>query len=426
MALPYEDWDYAHNRGYLCDIQEQLGMLRASLEGSRDMLAAPRDIDVRGSDSRASHEGFRSLLRALIKFERWDDLLKPGFVPWFDADDGERRERPAVEILALVGQGRPRAARARLTELRANKDKGDESGTLFKVAEGKLLIAEGNTAAGLKGLSDVAATDSFGGDPPSQPWPVARVLGDAELQLKDFAAAVKAYDTALTKEPNDAFALSGLAKAYHGLGDDDKAEKAANRLLYEWSDADLGLKWLGEVQALGFGHKPLAETLAPERKYDPDELTGYGPSNWRPFAAPKLDVRDVDGKHVSLDQFRGKNVVLVFFLGDYCIHCVQQLEAINKRMSEFEAANTVVLAVCSSSPEKNKQSAALGNVRISVLSDRDHENARRFASYDDFENLELHSTILIDTAGRVRWKRTGGDPFMNIDFLLTQIHHFQA
>jgi hypothetical protein len=40
MALPYEDWDYAHNRSYLSDIQEQLGMLRASLEKSltsRDM-----------------------------------------------------------------------------------------------------------------------------------------------------------------------------------------------------------------------------------------------------------------------------------------------------------------------------------------------------------------------------------------------------
>jgi peroxiredoxin/tetratricopeptide (TPR) repeat protein len=427
MALPYENWDYAHNRGYLCYIQEQLGMLSASLEGSRDLLAAPRDVDVRGADSRSVHEGFTSLLRALIKFERWDDLLKPGFVPWSDAQDDQRRDRPAIEILALVGQGRPRAARARLSELRARSEKQPDKEAvydpMFKVAEAKLLIAEGNTSAGLKELNDTAAQDSFGGDPPNQPWPIARLIGDAELQLKDRRAAITAYETALKIEPNDAFALSGLAKAYHGLGDDDKAEKAAGRLTYEWSGAAPGLKWLTEVQTLGLGHKPLAQTLAPERKYNPADLDGYGPSNWRPFSAPKLDVRDVDGKRVTLSQFRGKNVLLVFYLGDYCIHCVQQLDAINKRMSEFEAENTVVLAVCDSSPEKNKQSTALGGVRISLLSDPSHENARRFASYDDFESLELHSTILIDAAGRVRWKRTGGDPFSNIDFLLNQIRH---
>ena len=56
-----------------------------------------------------------------------------------------------------------------------------------------------------------------------------------------------------------------------------------------------------------------------------------------------------------------------------------------------------------------------------LLSDHDHENARRFASYDDFEEIELHSTILIDTAGRVHWKRTGGEPFADMDFLLKSV-----
>ncbi|MEQ1893038.1 MAG: hypothetical protein ABL998_10880, partial [Planctomycetota bacterium] len=50
-----------------------------------------------------------------------------------------------------------------------------------------------------------------------------------------------------------------------------------------------------------------------------------------------------------------------------------------------------------------------------------HANARRFTSYDDFEEMELHSTILIDTQGRVHWKRTGGDPFADVDFLLAEL-----
>ena len=48
-------------------------------------------------------------------------------------------------------------------------------------------------------------------------------------------------------------------------------------------------------------------------------------------------------------------------------------------------------------------------------------NARRFRSYDDFEEIELHSTTLIDKEGRVYWARFGGDPFTDLTFLEKQL-----
>ena len=97
------------------------------------------------------------------------------------------------------------------------------------------------------------------------------------------------------------------------------------------------------------------------------------------------------------------------------------LSKINDQASQFDHENTVVLAVSSTPYLKNKESQKLGGLHVQLLSDKDHENARRFASYDDFEGMELHSTILIDAQGRVRWKRTGGDPFANVEFLLKEI-----
>ena len=58
---------------------------------------------------------------------------------------------------------------------------------------------------------------------------------------------------------------------------------------------------------------------------------------------------------------------------------------------------------------------------IRVLSDQNSGNARRFKSYDDFEELEIHSTILIDKKGRVYWSRSGGEPFGDIEFLVKQV-----
>jgi hypothetical protein len=99
MALPFETWNYAHNRNYLCYIQEQLGMPEASLQGARDLLAAPRDPE-RNKDINygAFGQGMIALVRALVKFERWDDVLAASnsvAIPWRDipSDKGPSRLR---------------------------------------------------------------------------------------------------------------------------------------------------------------------------------------------------------------------------------------------------------------------------------------------------------------------------------------------
>ncbi len=56
--------------------------------------------------------------------------------------------------------------------------------------------------------------------------------------------------------------------------------------------------------------------------------------------------------------------------------------------------------------------------------DKSWDTDRRYASYDDFEGIELASTILIDKKELVRWKRTGGDPFSDVDFLLKEIERW--
>ena len=69
---------------------------------------------------------------------------------------------------------------------------------------------------------------------------------------------------------------------------------------------------------------------------------------------------------------------------------------------------------------------AFGDLSVTLLSDHDHANARRFHSYDDFEDMELHSTILIDKLGRVHWARNGGEPFSDMAFLSKQLELMNA
>jgi peroxiredoxin/tetratricopeptide (TPR) repeat protein len=453
LALPFETWNYAHNRNYLCYIQEQLGMASASLRGAADLMAAPRDPE-RNKDREYSafDQGMTAQVRALIKFERWDDILSPGTIRWRE-DEADKLLRAYVETLAYIGQGKTVDARARLAEVKElmnaaaeveqvggrrldtvmERALADEKAMALHTAEGLLCAAEGNLLDATRYLTDAAAIETkqrdantYPNDPPNAAWPVNRLLGDVYLRAGEYRLAIEAYERTLKQERNDAFSLAGLAQAHFKSGHRDKATEYAGQFAYVWSNCDPGLRWKSEVDALGLNAAPTGRTPAPEQPYTPDAPSEVGPLNWEPFAAPKLSCTDPDGKPVQLQDFLGKNVMLVFYLGEECPHCVEQLIAINGRAADWSAENTVVLAVSSATPEKNKASEKLGKLSMQLLSDRDHDNARRFTSYDDFEEMELHSTILIDTKGRVHWKRTGGDPFTNMDFLLQSLKRMNA
>jgi peroxiredoxin len=448
LALPFETWNFSHNRNYLCYIHEQLGMAAASLQGAADLQAAPLDPQ-RNKDKEygAFQEGRIAQIRALIKFERWDEILKPGTIRWND-DDQDKAQRAFVETVALAGQGKVVDARARLAEMKELmqaaaaqggaaakvldtaivKHMEEDLAMISSTAEGLVYAAEGNLLDATRLLAAAAAiekkqrdTAMYMNDPPMSPWPANRLLGDVYLKAGENRLAIEAYERSLEQEHNDAFALAGLAQAHAQSGNRERATVYAGRFAHVWSNADPGLRWKAQVDALGLKAPAISNTPAPERPYTLDVQSAIGPLNWEPFAAPALECLDVDGKTVRLADYKGKNVILVFYLGDHCVHCVEQLIAINARAEDLKMQNTVVLAVSSATPEKNKESEKLGKLSMVLLSDQEHANARRFTSYDDFEDLELHSTILIDVNGRVHWKRTGGDPFTDVDFLMQSL-----
>jgi len=441
LALPFETWNFAHNRDYLCYIQEQLGMEQAAREGARSMIAAPRNPQADDKEGDRTFEfGLRALVRGLVKFERWDTILAKGSIPWRDTPE-DQSTKAWVETLAYAGSGKPVDARARFAEFKASLAELEKKEPDAKkhakpeqdIAEGLVCAAEGNVLDATRLLGAAADVErharearEYTNDPPDRAWPVYRLLGDVYAENGEPRLALEAYEQALKVERNDAFSLSGLARAHAALGDKAEAERCANALAYVWSGADASLAWRTSVDALKLVTKPFAVTPAPERRYEPAKLDALGPNLWSPFAAPNLDCLDADGVEVRLEDLRGKNVLLVFYLGTECAHCMEQLRAIDGKKSEWEKQNAVVLAVSSASPEKNKSSHELGGLCARLLSDKDHENARRFTSYDDFEEMELHSTILIDTQGRVHWKRTGGDPFGDVDFLLAELVRMNA
>jgi peroxiredoxin len=57
-----------------------------------------------------------------------------------------------------------------------------------------------------------------------------------------------------------------------------------------------------------------------------------------------------------------------------------------------------------------------------VLSDEDRESFQEYGAWNEFDREPLHGIFLIDPNGRIRWAIRGTQPFLNMPFLLDEIH----
>lgn len=432
LTFPYDNWNYGHNLNFLSHLLEQLGMVELSMSSSRQLIDAPLDPTYNSDDLFSTHSsGIQALARAAVRFEHWDDLLSPDFIPW--------RDIPADQSLRTYVQARAQLAKGNLPEVEllmiehgsVDSDKlapwGKQAYDIQTLElRGRYLIAEGTVLSGLKSLSEAAekqyVMQTEYADPPFYPEVIYTALGEVYIATDSPTLAVASFEKTLEISPHDLFALSGLVKAHAAIGDHAAAGDAMEQFLFITQDADDGLAVIEKAKATGIEASPRDYGVRSQRPFSSVSLDHFGPGKWEPNFAPKLNVHNAAGDVVSLEDYHGQNVILVFYLGEQCGHCMDQLNTLAKKQETWIAQDAVVLAV-SSGALNPKDPGIIGSKGYGVLfmKDEDYANARRFHSYDDFEDMELHSTNLIDKEGRLYWARFGGDPFEDMDFIEKQL-----
>jgi peroxiredoxin len=130
--------------------------------------------------------------------------------------------------------------------------------------------------------------------------------------------------------------------------------------------------------------------------------------------APAWSLTDAAGKTVSLAQFRGRPVVLIFYEGSGCIRCQAQLNNFAGKLREFTEAGVEVVAVGTDTPEELRNSLAplqdKGGFPFPLLSDAKLDVFKAYRCVG-FDNQPLHGTFVIDADGRVRSQRISDKPF---------------
>ncbi|CAH1984669.1 unnamed protein product [Acanthoscelides obtectus] len=143
----------------------------------------------------------------------------------------------------------------------------------------------------------------------------------------------------------------------------------------------------------------------------------------------------VDGmfKEISLNDYKGKYVVLFFYPLDFTFVCPTEIIAFSDRFDEFKKINCAVVA-CSTDSEfshlawinTSRKEGGLGQMGIPILSDKSMKVAKDYGVLNEETGVPFRGLFIIDGAGNLRQVTINDLPVgRSIDETLRLVQAFQ-
>jgi thioredoxin-dependent peroxiredoxin len=121
-------------------------------------------------------------------------------------------------------------------------------------------------------------------------------------------------------------------------------------------------------------------------------------------AAPNFTLPSQDGTSISLDQYRGKWVVLYFYPKDFTQGCTIEAHNFQRDEAQYQAKNAVILGVSLDSSDSHKQFCAKEGLNFKLLSDESATVASQYGSITEFQGKKYaaRNTFIVGPDGVVR------------------------
>ena len=137
-------------------------------------------------------------------------------------------------------------------------------------------------------------------------------------------------------------------------------------------------------------------------------------------SAPEFTLKNADMENVSLTDFSGKKVVLLFVPLAFSGPCTQELCDISASIIAYDDLGAQVLGISVDSPLSLKAWAEKEGITIPLLSDFNKEVSAAYgAQFDDLLGLKgvaKRSAFVLDGEGVIRYASVSDDPKQLPDF----------
>ncbi len=450
-VMPFAIHNYGHNQEWLARSLSRQGRIHEALAVAKNLAELPRHPErnrIATGDEIAGYARAR-LVSICEEHGLWTTALELARDGYLEPGEEVQAELPRLALLARAhfrlgsvaeGDAMVTAVKALLPKARAERARAIDEAEDKAIANGrerKRHVEAVEAAARdsvdvvteLLDLQDALAAERLlaNGDAAGAAAAMAKVarvpkhlLADVQLAAGDGKAAIETLRDEVKEHPNRLPTLGRLVLAYRAAAD------AANADALQQREAELA-RFPGACGPLAerLGLPPAREVTVADFGSDfgprPD-LATLGPARWQPQPAPALALPRAGGGTFDLAGQRGKPTLVVFYLGFGCLHCVEQLRALGPKAAAFAELGIDVVAVGSDAADQAAASlAAMSEAErfpFPLLADPQLAAFRAWRCYDDFEEMPLHGTFLVDGLGRVRWQDVSFEPFTKLDWLL--------
>lgn len=128
--------------------------------------------------------------------------------------------------------------------------------------------------------------------------------------------------------------------------------------------------------------------------------------------APKFTAKAVvngEIKDISLADYAGKNIILIFYPADFSFICPTELFSFQDKIKEFESKNTVLIAISVDQVYSHQKwldtprdKGGIQGISYPIASDVNKKISSAYMTLDPKEGVALRGVFIIDTDGIVQ------------------------
>jgi peroxiredoxin len=128
--------------------------------------------------------------------------------------------------------------------------------------------------------------------------------------------------------------------------------------------------------------------------------------------APDFTLRDQDGEDVSLSDYKGRKVILVFYPADFSPICGDQLSIYQEVKPEIAEKGAELIGISVDNAWAHKAFQEKIGIDTPLLADFEPkgEVARAYGSYLDGAGTANRTLVLVDEDGTVAWTYESPSP----------------
>ncbi len=125
--------------------------------------------------------------------------------------------------------------------------------------------------------------------------------------------------------------------------------------------------------------------------------------------APDFDLPATGGKQVKLSDYKGQNLIIVFYPKDQTPGCTRQLCALRDDLEQFKNLNTAVIASNPASLESHERFVEKQNYNFPILVDANKKMAEAYHALKEGGGIE-RTVYIVDKNGNIGYAKRGLPP----------------